>query len=437
MSTIINPRDLTLSTATPRTLAVNMPSDYNWTGSLNGTPVNTVVNNAQTGANHSTLIGNIHNVSLTQIGGDLDDIADGSTYFKMNTTQRNGANRAATALDSSSDYIRSLVSTKLTVAGSNPSTGWVGDSNGIRLYQSGVLRMNLPVSGSPSFSGDIIGGSNIDINGSARFGGSFSASTGQITAMEVNYGFNSSAGAVIRGSSFGVIVDVNTSFGVGVNALGGGSAVGVAGGLISSSGSGIGVKGRVTGSSQKGISAENSAGGVALEVIGSMTITSQTLVSNLNAQLHGGKSIAEVCGVIATQSGTTTVSGNGFQLHSLVAGTRTRAAGGNLVVIESTSDESLKKEIEPEKLGLGFINKLKPVSYRMKKNPKFKYHGFIAQDLEKIIDKNEGDALLQEHEDGIKGIDYVCLISPLVKAVQELSEEVERLKLALNTKSKK
>ena len=171
MAAILGERALVLSTATPRTVQVNMPNTYNWTGTLNNTPVVDVVNNANLGATHSTATGNVHNVSLVQISGDLDDIADGSTYFRVNTNQRTGAGRAFNALDSSNDYIRSLVSTKMTVVGTNPSTGIAIDANGIRLYQGGALKTNLPVSGSPSFSGDITGGSNINITGQGVFAG--------------------------------------------------------------------------------------------------------------------------------------------------------------------------------------------------------------------------------------------------------------------------
>lgn len=138
---------------------------------INGVTVGQIQSDASAAAIHQALTGNVHNVDLTQISGDLDDIGDGATYFKTTSTEKTGAGRAATALDSSADYIRTLKSTKIVVSSSNPSTGWIADGNGIRLYQSGTLTVNIPVTGSPSFSGDIIGGSNIEITGFGRFRG--------------------------------------------------------------------------------------------------------------------------------------------------------------------------------------------------------------------------------------------------------------------------
>lgn len=423
MAAIINLRDVMLSTASPRALPVNMPSSYNWTGTLDGSSVSTVVGNAAAGANHSLSSGNVHNVSLSQIGGDLDSISNGSTYVKTTANERTGGGRAFNALDSTNDYIRSLVSTKLTVVGPNPSTGWVGDANGLRLYQGGILKTNLPVSGNPSFSGDITGGSNINITGNARFRGADIVGTESYAGI-----FNESSladnGIHAKGKQ-GVVARTTQSDGNCFNGIIDGSGAAVMG--MVNSGTGMGVIGISNTSSGIGVHAVNLGSGSALRVSGSMTITSSAMVNNLNAQYVGGKQVGNLCSVIATNAGTANVAGNGFQLNSTVAGTRTWSDGSNLVRIESTSDERLKKDIMPEKLGLSFINQLLPVSYRMREGVDIKYHGFIAQDVEKIISEHEHDALFQIHADGIKGTDYMCLIAPLVKAVQELSKKLEEI----------
>ena len=110
-----------------------------------------------------------------------------------------------------------------------------------------------------------------------------------------------------------------------------------------------------------------------------------------------------------------------------------------------TSDRNEKNTIVDSDLGLSFVNKLKPVSYKF--NGKTRTHyGLIAQDVETILsDVSKSstdfagfikttltkDAYTKEDLDTPKteyGLRYNEFISPLIKAVQELSAEVETLK---------
>jgi hypothetical protein len=59
-----------------------------------------------------------------------------------------------------------------------------------------------------------------------------------------------------------------------------------------------------------------------------------------------------------------------------------------------------------------------------------KSHGFIAQDIENLI-TGEKDSLKIENADGMKGVDYMSLIAPLVKSIQELTAKVETLEKQL------
>ena len=88
-------------------------------------------------------------------------------------------------------------------------------------------------------------------------------------------------------------------------------------------------------------------------------------------------------------------------------------------------------------LGLDFICKLKPVSFKWIQREGEKidtktHYGLISQDVEEVviasgktlddfgaIDKPEGDAM---------GLSYHEFISPLVKAIQEQQEQIETLK---------
>ena len=116
-----------------------------------------------------------------------------------------------------------------------------------------------------------------------------------------------------------------------------------------------------------------------------------------------------------------------------------------------TSDRNEKNTIVDSDLGLSFINKLKPVSYKF--NGKTRTHyGLIAQDVETTLDgkdfagfiksdipeikyeekedlpsgKSVGDVKTAAHTS--YGLRYNEFIGPLVKAIQELSTEVETLK---------
>ena len=115
------------------------------------------------------------------------------------------------------------------------------------------------------------------------------------------------------------------------------------------------------------------------------------------------------------------------------------------------SDARDKTDIEPLKTGLNFINKLEPVTYRWDKRSLYSKDqsispdgthkedwldtGFLAQNVEKleeeygykIEDKTNLTTTLSE--DGVMyGLTYSKFIPSLVKAIQELSAEVEQLK---------
>jgi len=120
--------------------------------------------------------------------------------------------------------------------------------------------------------------------------------------------------------------------------------------------------------------------------------------------------------------------------------------------ISAPSDIRLKENIEDETIGLSFINELRPVTFQWKKakdissemeahdpdseervmNGKFN-HGFIAQEVKAVIDNHsdikDGFAMWKEDAgDGRQRIADGALVPMLVKAIQELSAEIEILK---------
>jgi len=102
----------------------------------------------------------------------------------------------------------------------------------------------------------------------------------------------------------------------------------------------------------------------------------------------------------------------------------------------NTSDRNEKNSILEADLGLDFINKLKPVSYKWNDTRlgKKTHYGLIAQEVEEAIEKVGKDvddiAMVQNPEFGPKGLYYNEIIGPLVKSVQELSAKVAALEAA-------
>ena len=112
-----------------------------------------------------------------------------------------------------------------------------------------------------------------------------------------------------------------------------------------------------------------------------------------------------------------------------------------------TSDGRLKKNIQADSLGLSFINRLRAVTYEWKPsneleqdNPYYAevnnrttgvvMHGLIAQEVKAALDAEGVNTFAgwDVGSDGIQSISREMFISPLIKAVQELTAQVETLK---------
>lgn len=131
----------------------------------------------------------------------------------------------------------------------------------------------------------------------------------------------------------------------------------------------------------------------------------------------------------------------------------------------NTSDARLKTDIKPTALGLNFIKQLNPVSYKWISGGKVNtgkvvkkilesgetinvdevvdvvgtrtHYGLLAQEVKQVVDNSGvgdfagwviGDKNNPNSEQGLR---YDQFIAPLIKAVQELSAEVEALKAKL------
>ena len=117
-----------------------------------------------------------------------------------------------------------------------------------------------------------------------------------------------------------------------------------------------------------------------------------------------------------------------------------RATNGTI----ATSDRNEKNTITATDLGLDFVNKLTPVSYKFNSGTRTHY-GLIAQDIETVLTgigksttnfagfiKDTGDDDGNSFDPARYGLRYQEFISPMIKAIQELSVENTALKARLD-----
>lgn len=399
MAAVVNDLDIKIQSGT-RTVTTSLPSNINtsgdFSGTLNGIPVQDVID----AANNSSATENFFTTSASDpVGGSSGDAHFNSTtavmWFNIAGTWTRGGTVNANQITVGTLAAARIAANSVTIDKLN-----VAQLSGISANLGTVT------------AGDITGTANINITGQANF-------DGQITSGGAVYSGVFNASQVSPGGLLGYA----GTGGFGVR----GSAAGKGAGSIGVSGSnttGEGVRG--TASSGTGVVAVATTG-IALDVQGRMVKSGTELVANLNAALLNSKSASSYCQLVVPNTGSCTVSGNGFVLISTVSGQQVRGNGSNGLIIESVSDRRRKTNIKDEVLGLEFINELKPKTYEMKIRPGFTYHGFIAQDVSELIDGDQ-DALFHTHDDGFHGSDAISIIPALVKAVQELSAEVERLK---------
>lgn len=350
--------------------------------------------------------GSITNLDYTNVGGTKPPANATSNFFTTSTSDPTGGSDGDAHYNSSTNVMWFKVSGTWQQGGTiNASQITVGTLAAARIAANSITADKLNVTSLSAVSanlgsvtaGSITGTSTIDIAGSARFAGS----------------------TTDGGSLYTVVCDAaSISFGGGLKGNAGSGGVGVYGDTGTVGDRGVAGVSRVYGS--RGVQAINTAGGWALDVSGYMTINNTTLVSNLNSDLLDGYHAASFCSVVPCNTGTCTVSGQGFNLSTTIAGYQFRGTG-NFIYLEATSDRKLKQDIVDEVYGLDFINKLRPVQYRLKSRPESKYHGFIAQEVESLISSTD-DVLAKINSDGTKGVDYIALISPIVKALQDLSK---------------
>jgi len=99
----------------------------------------------------------------------------------------------------------------------------------------------------------------------------------------------------------------------------------------------------------------------------------------------------------------------------------------------NTSDINLKKNILESDLGLSFINRLNPIKYHwLEDDNSSPYHyGLIAQEVDEIIPKESGSIVQEDNQNW--NMAYTELISPMIKAIQELTQKVSDLEAHISS----
>lgn len=204
-----------------------------------------------------------------------------------------------------------------------------------------------------------------------------------------------------------------------------------------------GVTSLATSNSSSGLSlsASSSTGAVTLTLSG--TPTNATNATNATyASYLGGVADSGWARIFPTNSGTANAAGSGLNLlgsgSTGIAGAYVGTSGSSNTVTftvqtTSPSDIRLKEEITDIDLGLPFVKQLRPVSYKLKADPRHqKGYGFIAQEVETLIGDESSLVYFEPDwqvgdEKGFKTIHYPSYIAVLTKAIQELTAKVEAL----------
>jgi len=177
-----------------------------------------------------------------------------------------------------------------------------------------------------------------------------------------------------------------------------------------------------------------------------LSVTSTTLVTNLNANFVGGRSVT---GFLRGQNNVWQISDDGqnrlyFETNSITyfgspAGYRFRnSANSDIVIIDNTgnvtaanefianSDERIKTNIKTIENALDKVTQLRGVEYDRIDIEKHQI-GVIAQEVEKVIPD-----VVHTSEDGMKSVAYGNLVAVLIESIKDLKGEISELRAELN-----
>lgn len=162
-------------------------------------------------------------------------------------------------------------------------------------------------------------------------------------------------------------------------------------------------------------------------------------------QTSGRVNIYKDGGTVGTISMTTNYGSEAFEVHSeknyplalsnndgayfLLSGSNIYHSGNLL----SSSDLNLKKDIvsiDKEK-AVAVVKNLNPVEFKFNTMDNSKHFGLVAQELEKVLNKNdfitEDYSIIHINEKGEYSVNYTEIIPLLIRAIQGLQEKFDNL----------
>jgi len=167
---------------------------------------------------------------------------------------------------------------------------------------------------------------------------------------------------------------------------------------------------------------------------------------------NNGPSAVDVDQEIVIGNSITGAGTNTVRIGTSSGGTATLGLDGSDTSWAAASDSRLKKDVADSTVGLSFLNDLRPITFKWQhKNavaedlPQYDadssdpifgegkaHHGFIAQEVKAVIDDHsdvlDGNNIWHEDPDGTQQLSQGNLVPMLVRAIQELSAQVEELK---------
>ena len=197
---------------------------------------------------------------------------------------------------------------------------------------------------------------------------------------------------------------------------------------------GLGIAGTInqvtasTGTIASFISSGLTSNNAATLVLGSTTSTINLSYTNNTGSLGLNATTVPAITITSTSVGIYNSTPNASYALDISGTTRTSGT-------YQTSDARIKKNTSPLSSALSIVNQLEPVSYEYTMSSQ-KHYGFIAQQVEQILPDivQQGDGVVPDGDQLVRvkdfrSLNYTSLISYLVGAIQELSSEVEKLKL--------
>ncbi len=164
-----------------------------------------------------------------------------------------------------------------------------------------------------------------------------------------------------------------------------------------------------------------------------------TLVGNFSGENSGDGNYNTTLGFEADFTSGALVNAMALGSGAVVSSSNTVVIGNTSVISiggqvgwSTLSDGRLKENIRPNQLGLDFINRLNTVNYTYKTKGQegLRYSGLIAQDVESVLEELGLDfsgIVRPANNESYYSIRYSEFVVPLIKAVQEQSNEIQQL----------